>query len=157
MRTLLLAIAGAALLAAPAKALTVETSISAKFEEKLKDKYGLREADVLKEALAAKLQRRLAAAGGVERVVVVIEDAVPNRPTFEQLTDTPGLDFSRSVSIGGAHVKGVAYDASGRELGSVDYSWYETDIEQTLASTTWTDARWVFDRFARKLEKKLAN
>ncbi|MBI1341045.1 hypothetical protein GC169_12660 [bacterium] len=157
MRTALLAVAGFALLGAPAHALSVETRISAAFEEKLKDDYGLREADILKQALAAKIERRLAAAPNVDRVVVTIEDAVPNRPTFGQLNDEPSLDLVRSFSIGGARVTGVAYDAAGREIGSLDYDWYETDITQAIGSTTWTDARWVFDRFARKFAKELAS
>jgi hypothetical protein len=50
---------------------------------------------------------------------------------------------------------GIAYSASGAEIGRLDYDWYETDITQALGSTTWTDARWTFDRFARRFAEQL--
>mgnify|MGYP000418634296 FL=1 len=105
-----LLVAGAALaIVAPASAVTVEVTQSEAFKEKLADDYGEREAGIL----AASLERRIEAAferDGVtaDRVVVTIEDAKPNRPTFQQLSDRPGLDGIRSKSIGGAKVSGVA-------------------------------------------------
>jgi hypothetical protein len=91
-----------------------------------------------------------------ERVVVTIEDAKPNRPTWQQVSDKPGLDPMRSVSIGGARISGIAYDAAGAEIGSLDYDWYETDLSNVLAANTWSDARVTFDRFARRFADKLS-
>jgi len=144
-------------LAMPAAALTVEAKVSPEFQKKLDDDFGAREARVLTESLTQKVNSIFTSRGiNAERVVVTIEDAKPNRPTMEQVSNKPGLDSMRSISIGGARVKGVAYDASGKEIGTLDYDWYETDLRNTLASTTWTDARTAFDRFSRKFADKLS-
>jgi len=159
MRIVLAALAGLAFAAAApaASALTVEAKIAPKFLEKLETDYGVREADVLTKALVSKVEAHFARQGAkADHVVVTIEDAKPNRPTFQQVSDTPGLDPIRSISLGGAHVTGVAYDALGKEIGSLDYDWYETSLENTVTSTTWTDARWSFDRFARRFADKLS-
>lgn len=157
MRLAFVALAGLALSTMPASALTVETQLSAAFQTKLVEDYGQREATVLTKSLTTKVEVAFAKAGiNADRVVVTIQDARPNRPTFQQVSDTPGLDPIRSISVGGAAVSGVAYDASGRELGRLDYDWYETDLSQSFGSTTWTDARWTFDRFARRFADKLS-
>ena len=91
-----------------------------------------------------------------EHVVVTIEDARPNRPTFQQVSDKPGLDAMRSISIGGAKVSGVAFDASGKEIGRLDYNWYETDLSNSFGTATWTDARTTFARFANRFADKLS-
>ena len=158
MRTILAALAGLSILAAPAaSALTVETKMSADFQKKLDKDYGVREANVLSVALVSKIERQFASQGvKADRVVVTIEDAKPNRPTFQQISDKPGLDGMRSISIGGAHLVGVAYDASGKEIGTFDYDWYETDLSNVIAAGVWSDARWTFDRFARRFADKLS-
>jgi hypothetical protein len=158
MRTILAALAGLAILAAPAaSALTVETRMSADFQKKLDKDYGIREANILTTALTSKIENQFARQGvKADRVVVTIEDAKPNRPTFQQVSDKPGLDPIRSISIGGAHLVGIAYDASGKEIGTLDYDWYETDLSNVIAATTWSDARWTFDRFARRFADKLS-
>jgi hypothetical protein len=149
-----LALAGA--FSAPAFA-DVEARISPEFQNKLEEDYGVREADVLKTSLVRQVEAAMARAGhNPARVVVTIEDARPNRPTFEQVSDKPGLDPIRSISTGGAKVSGIAYDASGAEIGSLTYRWYESDINQVVGSTTWTDARWVFSRFARRFADSLS-
>ena len=156
MRLALVALAGLALAAAPASALTVETTISPEFQTKLEDDIGVREAKYLTESLTRKVEAALARAGvNVDRVVLTLHDAKPNRPTMEQVSNKPGLDPSRSISIGGARVTGVAYDASGAEVGRLDYDWYETDLNSAVGSATWSDARWTFDRFARRFADKL--
>jgi hypothetical protein len=157
MRFALVALAGLALAAAaPASALTVEAKISPEFQTKLEDDYGVREAQILIKVLTSKVEATFAREGvKAERVVLIIEDAKPNRPTMQQISDTPGLDPIRSISIGGARVSGVAYDASGVPIGTLDYDWYETDLSNVIGSTTWTDARWTFDRFARRFADRL--
>ncbi len=158
MRCVLAALAGLALAAAPAaSALTIEAKISPAFQEKLDKDYGVRETKVLTSYLTSKIESHFTRQGvKADRVVVTIEDAKPNRPTFEQVSEKPGLDPIRSISLGGAHITGIAYDASGKEIGTLDYDWYETSLENTIASTTWTDARWSIDRFARRFADKLS-
>jgi hypothetical protein len=147
----------AILLAAPAAALTVEAKVSPEFQKKLDDDIGARETRVLTEALTNKVSTIFNSRGvNAARVVVTIEDAKPNRPTFEQVSSKPGLDPIRSISLGGARVTGVAYDAAGKEIGTLDYDWYESDLSNTLGSTTWTDARTAFDRFSRRFADKLS-
>ncbi len=149
------AIAGL-LMASPALALTVEAKVSTTFQKKLEDDIGVRESAVLTGMLSKKVERAFAAKGvKADRVVVTIEDARPNRPTMEQVSSKPGLDPIRSISLGGARITGIAYDASGREIGTFDYNWYETDLNNVIAATTWTDARTSFDRFAHRFADKL--
>lgn len=143
-------------MAMPASALTVEAKVSTEFQKKLDDDLGAREAKVLTDSLSTKITNAFKARGvKAERVVVTIEDAMPNRPTFTQVSNKPGLDPFRSISIGGARVSGTAYDAAGNEIGKLDYKWYETDLANTVGSTTWTDARTSFDRFASRFADKL--
>lgn len=145
------------LLAAPALAVTVETKMSAEFQEKLDDDIGVREAKVLSDALTRKITTVFTERGiAAEKVVVTIEDAKPNRPTMEQVSAKPGLDPMRSISIGGAKLSGIAYDAAGNELGRLDYRWYETDLSNVIPATTWSDARSTFDKFARRFADKLS-
>jgi|SRR5690606_6272002 len=158
MRLAFAALAGLALAAAaPASALTVEAKVSPEFQIKLEKDYGVREAATLTEALVSKVEATFARQGvTADRVVVTIEDAKPNRPTWQQVSAKPGLDPMRSVSLGGARVSGVAYDASGAQIGELDYDWYESDLSNVMAATTWSDARWTFDRFARRFADKLS-
>jgi hypothetical protein len=149
------AIAGL-LMASPAMALTVEAKVSTDFQKKLEDDIGVRESKILTDMLTNKVEGVFASKGvQADRVVVTIEDAKPNRPTMEQVSNKPGLDPIRSISLGGAHITGIAYDASGKQLGTIDYDWYETDLHNVIAATTWSDARMTFDRFARRFADKL--
>ena len=146
----------AVLMASPALALTVETKMSTAFQEKLDDDIGAREARVLSDALTRKITNVFAEQGvQAEKIVVTIEDARPNRPTMEQVSQKPGLDSMRSISLGGAKLSGIAYDAAGNEIGRFDYRWYETDLSNVVAGTTWSDARSTFDKFARRFADKL--
>lgn len=144
-------------LALPASALTVDAKVSPEFQKKLDDDIGAREAATLTEAVTRKVTDVFTARGiQADRVEVTIEDARPNRPTFEQVSNKPGLDSMRSISIGGAKVSGVAYDASGREIGRLNYNWYENDLSNVLGNATWTDARTTFARFANRFADKLS-
>src|SRR5262245_39105562 len=107
-----LALAGAL----PASALTVETKFSADFQKKLEKDYGTREAKILTDALVKKVETAFTKQGvKADRVVVTIENAKPNRPTMQQVMDKPGLDAIRSISLGGAELTGIAYDAAGAQ------------------------------------------
>jgi len=144
-------------MAMPAAALTVEAKVSTEFQKKLQDDFGVREAGTLTDSLTRKVTTVFTERGiAADKVVVTIEDAKPNRPTFQQVSEKPGLDPMRSISIGGARVSGIAYNAAGQEIGRLDYDWYETSLENVVASTTWTDARTSFDRFARRFADKLS-
>ncbi len=144
-------------MALPASALTVDAKVSPEFQKKLDDDIGAREAATLAEAVTRKVTDVFTARGiQADRVVVTIEDARPNRPTFQQASDKPGLDVMRSISIGGAKVSGVAFDASGKEIGRLDYNWYENDLSNVIGSATWTDARTTFARFANRFADKLS-
>ena len=144
-------------LALPASALTVDAKVSPEFQKKLDDDIGAREAATLTEAVTRKVTDVFTARGiQADRVEVTIEDARPNRPTFEQVSNKPGLDSMRSISIGGAKVSGVAFDASGREIGRLNYNWYENDLSNVLGNATWTDARTTFARFANRFADKLS-
>ena len=141
----------------PASALTVEAKVSPEFQKKLDDDIGAREARPLTEALTKKVTEVFASRGiQADKVVVTIEDARPNRPTFEQVSNKPGLDPMRSISVGGAEVTGIAYDASGKEIGQLNYDWYEYDLGNVIGSATWTDARTTFARFANRFADKLS-
>lgn len=141
---------------APAMALSVESRVSAEFQKKLESEFGVREASVLTEILTRKINSVFAAKGvKAERVVVTIEDARPNRPTMKQVSAKPGLDPINSFGVGGARVSGIAYDAAGQEIGKFDYDWYETDLNNVVAPSTWSDARTSFDRFARRFAEKI--
>ncbi len=144
------------LLAAPAFAVTVEAKTSPEFQAKLKKDIGVREEKILTDALTKRITKIFNERGiKAERVVVTIEDAKPNHPTWEQTSNKPGLDPMRSVSVGGAHVTGIAYDASGKEIGRYDYDWYESDLSNVIPAATWSDANTVFDRLARRFAKEL--
>ncbi|WP_340691341.1 hypothetical protein [Hyphomonas sp.] len=151
-----LAAAATALLIAPgALATEIDVSYSPTFEEALQDDYGVREGTYLIENVKEDLMREFAKSGlEVDHVTVTIERAMPNKPTMKQLGDRMGLDYGGSVSIGGMELSATAYDASGAEMGSLTYDWFETDI-RNAGVTTWGDAKRASDRFARKFAKAL--
>jgi len=159
-----LVLAGA-LHAAPAVAGPINlppAAFSEAFQEKLTDDYGEREGAYLREAIERALVRALARVGGQVspsagvRIETTIIDARPNRPTFQQLSDQPGLDFGRSISIGGAELHAVLRGADGATLAEVHHRFFEHDIRNVLALTTWGDARRSIDRFARKVAMEYA-
>ncbi len=152
----LLPLAALALLAVPAAlAGEINVTLSPEFSEELNEEYGAREGEYLIEEVQEDLARELEKAGlDIARIDVTILEAKPNKPTFKQLGDTPGLDYSGSKSIGGMKLTATAYDASGNETGTLTYDWYENDIRYAGIST-WQDAKRASDRFARKFVKEL--
>jgi len=130
----------------------VNVTIGAELQDKA-DQYGQRELDYLardlRESVIQAINRRggLVPSGGT--LDLVIEDAVPNRPTMRQMSKTPGLSFE-SFGIGGARVSGVLKTADGQTL-PVSYRWYESDIRWSISAGTWSDAQTTFDRFGRRL------
>ncbi len=146
-----------AILMAPlALAAEINVTPSADFLEELEDNYGLRELDYLERKISYYLERQFDKQGlDIARVDVTINDARPNKPTLEQLSHSPGLDYIRSFGTGGMDLSATAYDADGNVLGEFSYDWYETDI-RWAGPTTWYDARRAAERFSRKFVKALA-
>lgn len=153
----LLALSAAALLvsattafAAPA---SVNVSVAPELQKTFDKTYGVREAQQLTAALRAAVETSLARTGAYQdaRIELTLIDVKPNRPTFKQLGDRPGLSYE-SFGVGGADIKGRIVAADGTET-PVSYRWYEPDVRQAYAHWTWSDATWTFDRFARKLAR----
>ncbi|MDQ1154106.1 hypothetical protein [Brevundimonas sp. SORGH_AS_0993] len=84
---------------------------------------------------------------------LVLTDLKPNRPTFQQVRDTPGLDPIRSISVGGAAVEGQIVTADGRTL-PVKFSYYTPSIADVWGFATWQDARRAFDRLGDQIEQR---
>lgn len=157
MRTLALTAAAAltlapAAIAAPLPPGSVTVTIGAELQEKAVKTYGVRDVQRLAVELQRDVERELARTGGLgegARVELTLVDAKPNRPTFKQLSATPGLSF-QSFGVGGATIEGRIVAADGA-VTPVGYSWYESDIRQAAHHGTWTDAEWTIDRFASRL------
>ena len=103
-------------------------------------------------ALENRLERELASNPAYEgaRLNLVRTDVAPNRPTRQQMNDTPGLDYIRSFSVGGAAIEGEVITADG-QVRPVQYDWYSHDIRDSRYMGTWQDADRAFMRFSRQL------
>ncbi|MEW5684222.1 MAG: hypothetical protein AB1942_04820 [Pseudomonadota bacterium] len=139
-----------AALAAPA---SVQVTVAPELQKTFDKTYGVRESAQLTTDLRESVERSLAKSTAYEgaRIELVLTDAKPNRPTFKQLSDTPGLSME-SFGVGGASVEGRIIAADGA-VTPVAYKWYETDLRQAYGNWVWSDATWTFDRFARKLAR----
>ncbi len=142
-----LASAGAAT-AAPA---SVTVTIGPELQQKATQSLGQRDVDMLAADLKKAVERRLAKSGAYDGSQIVLElaDVQPNRPTFKQMSDTPGLSY-RSFGTGGARIEGHAIAANG-VMTPLSYSYYEPDIRYARLGGTWADAYWTIDRFAYDL------
>lgn len=118
--------------------------------QKMVDRYGAREVSELAEVLQREVELA-APKGGFTRADIVLEDARPNRPTFEQLGRVSGLS-PQSIAVGGATITGTLYRADGSSR-PLTFSWYETDISQEFGPATWSDAERAFDFLARDLSR----
>lgn len=146
---------GAVLAVAAGPAAADPASINVTLGPDLQDKAEeLGERDVRQQAdrLAEVVSRALARGGDLDgaRVDLVLTDLRPNRPTFEQMAQQPGLDGHRSVSIGGAAIEGEITTADGRVL-PVRYDWYSNSIAEVRGYTTWHDADRAYQRLASRL------
>jgi hypothetical protein len=153
MRTFALAVvallaSGSAALAAPA---SVSVTVGPELSAKAVKTYGVKEVDRLAATLRRDVERELTKTGAYDgaRVELVLVDAQPNRPTFKQLGDVPGLSYE-SFGIGGAKIEGQIVAADGA-VTPIGYKYYESDIRYARANWTWSDAEWTFDRFAARL------
>jgi len=130
---------------------TVTVAIGGELQDKVEE---LGERDVRDQAdrLGQVVTRVLTREGSLDgaRVELVLTDLKPNRPTFQQLADTPGLDGIRSISIGGATIEGEIVRADGTRQ-PVRYDWYSSSLEDVRGFGTWQDADRAFSRFANHL------
>ncbi len=155
MRALILSLVGLALVCAPAAAAPAEVKVSLApaLQKTFEKTYGVREADLLTADLRKSVELSLAKTPAFDgaRIELTLKDARPNRPTFKQLADKPGLSME-SFGVGGASIEGhvITPDGTARPVA---YSWYESDFRQAYGRWVWTDAEWAFDRFARKLAR----
>jgi hypothetical protein len=153
----ILALSAAALLAsataAVAAPVSVTVAVAPELQKTFEKTYGVREAERLTADLQSSVEKTLARSGAHDgaRIELVLTDVKPNRPTFKQLSDKPGLSM-QSFGIGGAAIKGRIVAADGSEK-PLSYHWYESDIRQASYNWIWSDAEWTFDRFARKLAR----
>ena len=139
-----LGLAGAAAAQVPAVSVTIGPKLQDKAET-----FGQRELDYLARDLQRSVESRVGTQPG--RYELVIVDARPNRPTFEQLGDRPGLS-PLSYGVGGAAVEG-AYVAPDGSRTPIRYRWYESDITWARHASTWADAEIAFDRLGNRLAR----
>ena len=151
-----LLLSATAALATPA---AVHVSIGPDLQAKAVKKYGVRDINDLADSLRKSVQTELNRSGAYDggKIELTLVDAVPNRPTFQQMSDKPGLSFL-SFGIGGARIEGQATAADGT-VTPLAYKWYESDIRWAAYNATWTDAQTTISRFAHSLSRsqKLAS
>jgi hypothetical protein len=132
----------------------IDISIGSWLDQKRVDKVNDRDLaylkDELRKSVEAQLSRtgKLAAEGG-GRLELVIEDAVNNRPTVQELTYYPALSY-KSFANGGAEITGV-YVAPDGSRTPIGYVRQEADIHEARYAYTWRDANRAFDSFALAL------
>ncbi|WP_295705931.1 hypothetical protein [uncultured Brevundimonas sp.] len=137
--------------AAQAQEPNVTVTLGPKLQEQVED-LGPREVRDQADRLAERVREALARRNDLNGTAVnlVLTDLKPNRPTLQQLTDRPSLDRIRSVSIGGAAVKGEIVTADGRNL-PFEYDRFNSSLADVYGFSTWWEADRVFDRVARKI------
>jgi hypothetical protein len=77
------------------------------------------------------------------RAELVLEDATPNRPTIQQLSDNPGLSM-RSIALGGAAISGLVTFADGH-TEPLSFSFRENSLRDDIGVGPWTDAERTFE------------
>jgi hypothetical protein len=129
----------------------ISVSLGPDLQEKAEE-LGPREVQEQADRLAELVGRALARDGDLDgaRIELVLTDLRPNRPTFQQLADRPGLDGFRSQSIGGAAIEGQITTADGRTL-PVRYDWFSSSLADVQGFETWSDANRAYRRLAVNL------
>jgi hypothetical protein len=147
-----IAFAGPALAQPPATSGGVTVAIGPALQQKARD-LGPRELMDISADLRRAAEDAVAHAGpaGPVHVDLVIEDAVPNHPTFDQLSRTVGLSM-RSFGVGGARVSGVVTYADGSRR-PIREQYYETDIREERGVSTWYDAERAFEQVAYDIRR----
>lgn len=142
---------GALALAAAASAQTPDVIVTVGPEVDVEE-LGVSEVNEQADELAQTVREALARSGALDgaRVHLVITDIKPNRPTWQQGIDTPGLDMFRSISLGGATIEGEIVSSDGARR-TVSYDRYSNNLRDVFGSSTWRDAGLAFNTFARRL------
>jgi hypothetical protein len=136
--------------AAVAQTPNVSVAVGEELQSKA-PRIGVRDIDQLREDLAKTVARALARSGA-QRADLVLEMAVPNRPTFEQTRRHPGLSMW-SFGVGGASVTGTVTLADGATT-PISYRWYETDITRPgRLMSTWYDAERAFGMLSYRIAR----
>jgi hypothetical protein len=141
-----LVVAGAAQ-AQPAVNVTIGQDLQERVE-----KLGDRAVDEQVSRLRTEVEQALAQRYPGASAELVLTDLKPNRPTMQQVRDTPGLDPIRSISIGGAAVEGSIVTADG-ERRPVKFSYYSPSIRDVYGFGIWHDADRAFDRLGANIER----
>ncbi len=130
--------------------------ISSELQTKFEKEYGVREAAALKQELQRTVDRSLKKMGPskVAFVDLSIEDAKPNKPTFQQLSKNTSLSYSSSYSTGGAKVNAKLFDSSGALIGTVSHEYYSRGLNEVFSEYGWADADRAFSGAARKIQKE---
>jgi hypothetical protein len=131
----------------PAEPVAVNVSIGPKLQAKAGN-YGEREVTDLAAELKREVAHAVDHASGERpvRIDLVLQDAIPNHPTFAQLGRTLSLSLN-SVGLGGARVSGEAFYADGSQR-PIREQFYETDLRNELGLSTWGDADRTFSQVA---------
>lgn len=147
---LLLALAAAPAFAAPAE---ITVKIGPKLQKEAVEHLGVRDVDRLASDLKRAVERELGRTGVLDgaRIELTLVDAKPNRPTFKQMADKPGLSYE-SFGLGGASIEGKAISVDGT-VTPLKYQWYESDIRWARERVTWGDADTAFNQFAHRLAR----
>ncbi len=157
MRHFLMSLMGATLIglaSQSASAQEIQIRYSDDVLEEFSETYGDREKEVLEKALRERLMKTIEKDGlNISRIDLLIEDISPNHPTFEQVSNTPGLDQFRSVSIGGAKLIGTSYDLNGEIITESESRLFSSSIRDARHGSTWSDAKRAFTAFSRRLSK----
>ncbi|MBB5746816.1 hypothetical protein [Brevundimonas variabilis] len=137
--------------AQPTGAPTVNVTLGEDLQEE-SEKLGQREVALQVAELTETVQQTLASRGALQGATInlVLTDLKPNRPTFQQAIDRPGLSLIDSLSIGGATIEGEVITAQGQTL-PVKFDRYSTSIADVFGYSTWHDAERAYDRLARNL------
>jgi len=115
---------------------------------KLGERDVTRQVNELADTVRTQLVREGAYPGA--RINLVLTDLKPNRPTFQQAVDKPGLSIMDSISIGGAAIEGEIITAEGERL-PVRYSRYSNSLADVYGYNTWQDAERAYDRLAANI------
>lgn len=142
-----LAVAAMAQAQTPAVNVTVGPELQRQIE-----KLGDREVNEQIAALQAEVAQALAQRYPGATANLVLVDLKPNRPTMEQMRQTPGLDPIRSISIGGAAIKGEIVTADGQSR-PVEFSYFSPTLRDVWGFSVWRDADRAFERFGDRIEQ----
>ncbi len=121
--------------------------------------YGQKDLDKLASRLKRRMETRLEKSGievsdqATTVLNLVITNAEPNQPTFNQLSKNVSLS-SQSYGLGGAAFEGTI-TIDGVQSGTISYAWFDTNIRFAARAGIWTDANRAIDKFARKTAKSL--